>query len=325
MTKVSVIIPAYNGDRYIADAIESILQQTYRDCEIIVVDDGSNDRTPQILEIYGDRLRCFTQKNQGVAAARNKGLEMARGEYIAFFDQDDYFLPEKLSLQVALLDRDRDLAFVNSGWKIVNQIGEGITSVEPWHNLPKLDAAGIIIWKPVFLGAMLFRRNWLVRANGFDTTLVQTPDVDLVMRLALLGAKADWVKQVTVCYRQHISNASLDSIEQARELELLLDRFFDRTNLPDEIKLLESKSRYQSLVWSAWRLYYTGNFAQMNRYLEKSLKYKDLERTCVETSFNWLECFKNYSSEYGFKIDVYDLTSNLEWKKSIDKCMFRSV
>lgn len=325
MTKVSVIIPAYNGDRYIAGAIESVLQQTYRDYEIIVVDDGSNDRTPQILEIYGDRLRCFTQKNQGVAAARNKGLEVATGEYIAFFDQDDYFLPEKLSLQVALLDRDRELAFVNSGWQIVDRQGEGISAVEPWHNLPKLDAAGIIIWKPVFLGAMLFRRDWLAQSGGFDTTLVQTPDVDLVMRLALQGAKADWVKQVTVCYRQHSSNASLNSIEQARELELLLDRFFSKNNLGDEIKLLENKSRYQSLVWSAWRLYHTGNFREMARYLEKSLKYRDWNKTFIETSFNWLEYFKNYSSEYGFELDVYDLTSNLEWKKSIDKCMFRSV
>jgi glycosyltransferase involved in cell wall biosynthesis len=325
MAKVSVIIPAYNGDRYIAQAIDSVLTQTYRDYEIIVVDDGSSDRTPKIVEIYGDCLRYFQQKNQGVAAARNKGLEVATGEYISFLDQDDYFLPEKLSLQVALLDRQPNLTFVNSGWQIVNQIGEGITAVEPWHNLPKLDAAGIIVWKPVFLGAMLFRRDWLARTGGFDLTLVQTPDVDLVMRLALNGAKADWVKRVTVCYRQHSSNASLNSIEQARELEKLLDRFFQTDNLPREIKLLENKSRYQSLVWSAWRLYHTGNLTEMARYLEKSLKYKDWNQTFIETTFNWLEYFKSYSSEYGFELNIYDLTNSLAWQKSIDKCMFRSI
>jgi glycosyltransferase involved in cell wall biosynthesis len=323
MTKVSVIIPAYNGDRYIGQAIESILQQTYGDYEIIVVDDGSSDRTQEILTNYSDRLHYFQQQNQGVAAARNKGLEVARGEYISFLDQDDYFLPEKLSLQVSLLDRQPELGFVNSGWQIVNQQGEGITAVEPWHQLPKLNAAGIIVWKPVFLGAMLFRRDWLKRTGGFDRQLVQTPDVDLVMRLALLGAKGEWVDRVTVCYRQHSSNASLNSIQQAQELEHLLARFFQDNSITNEIKQLEDRSRYQSLVWSAWRLYHTADFEGMNHYLEKSLQYKEWSQTSVEIIFHWLESFKNYSAEYGYELDIYALTNLREWKNLMEICCLK--
>jgi glycosyltransferase involved in cell wall biosynthesis len=319
--KVSVIIPAYNGDRYISQAIDSIFQQTYKDYEIIVVDDGSSDRTGEILTNYGDRIRYLSQNNQGVAAARNKGLEVATGEYISFLDQDDYFLPQKLFLQVNLLDRQKNLAFVNSGWQIVNDRGEGITAVEPWHQLTTLNPSDIIIWKPVFLGAMLFRQDWLLRANGFDPQLVQTPDVDLVMRLALLGGGGDWVSQITVCYRQHSSNVSRNSIEQARELEKLLDNFFKTNKISSEIKQLESQSRYQSLVWSAWRLFYTGNLVEMGDYLLKSVHYKEWNNTRIEIIFHWLESFKNYSSEYGDRIDIYKLTNSLEWKKLIDNIL----
>jgi glycosyltransferase involved in cell wall biosynthesis len=321
--KVSVIIPAYNGDCYISDAINSILQQSYKDYEIIVVDDGSSDRTKEILNSYGDRIRYFSQKNQGVAAARNKGLEVAKGEYISFLDQDDYFLPDKLSLQVDLLDRQRDLAFVNSGWQIVNDRGEGITAVEPWYQLTTLNPSEIIIWKPVFLGAMLFRQDWLVRSNGFDIQLVQTPDVDLVMRLALLGGKGDWVSQVTVCYRQHSSNVSRNSIEQAQELETLLDKIFQQNKISSDIKQLENRSRYQSLVWSAWRLFYTGSLVEMANYLFKSLHHKEWNKTCIENIFHWLESFKNYSSEYGDRVDVYSLTNSPEWKKLIENILLK--
>ena len=124
MIRVSVIIPAYNGDRYISAAIDSVLAQTYGKYEIIVVDDGSTDNTSEVIKQYGDRVNYLSQSNQGVAASRNLGLAAARGEYIAFLDQDDVFLPHKLSTQVALLDRDSALGIVNSGWQIVDERGE---------------------------------------------------------------------------------------------------------------------------------------------------------------------------------------------------------
>ncbi|MDJ0568546.1 MAG: glycosyltransferase family A protein, partial [Pleurocapsa sp. MO_192.B19] len=201
MVKVSIIIPAYNGDRYIAEAIEGILTQTYSDYEIIVVDDGSTDNTRQIIQQYGDRIQYLSQTNQGVAASRNLGLKASQGEYIAFLDQDDVFLPHKLASQVTLLDQNPALGIANSGWQIVNEQGEVQAAVEPWQQIPNLNLADLIIWKPVFLGAMLFRRSWLDRSSGFDTTLEQTPDVDLVLKLAMMGCPAAWVEQTTVKYR----------------------------------------------------------------------------------------------------------------------------
>ena len=319
MVKVSVIIPAYNGDRYIEEAIDSILNQTYTDYEIIVVDDGSTDNTPQIVKRYGDKINYFSQSNQGVAASRNLGLAEARGKYIAFLDQDDIFLPHKLASQVALLEQDDSLGIVNSGWQIVDRQGKFKSAVEPWHQIPNLTTANLIIWKPVFLGAMLFRRSWLEQIEKFDLSLEQTPDVDLVIRLAGIGCVADWVKETTVKYRQHEDNASKNTLLQARELDRILERFFNRANTLPEIKKLEADSRYQSLVWSAWRLQQTGRLAEMSDYLNKSMNFS--RKYPTEMVLSWIEFFKNYSTEYGTKVDIVELTKSPSWRNLIQKCL----
>lgn len=320
MVKVSTIIPAYNGDRYLKAAIDSILAQTYQDLEIIVVDDGSTDNTPQIAQQYGARVQYFSQTNQGVAASRNLGLAKARGEYIAFLDQDDVFLPYKLALQVALLEKDDNLGMVNSGWEIIDQQGEIQAAVQPWQQLPDLNAANLIIWKPVFLGAMLFRHSWLEQVAGFDLTLEQTPDVDLVMRLAQLNCPAAWVEKTTVQYRQHEANASRNTLLQAQELNQITARFFEQPNLPLEIQALSAESRYQSLVWSAWRLHQTGYLAEMCNYLYESQTYSQKQTT--EIVLNWIESFKNYSAEYGKQFDIIALTSSVEWQSLLKRCLF---
>lgn len=327
MTKVSVIIPAYNGDRYIAEAIDSVIGQTYSNYEIIVVDDGSTDNTSHVVRQYGDReaypagnrVRYLSQTNQGVAASRNLGLAAAKGEYIAFLDQDDVFLPHKLASQVALLDKDPDLGIANSGWQIVDE--EGVkAAVQPWQQIPNLNSANLIIWKPVFLGAMLFRHSWLKRSPQFDPALSQTPDVDLVLRLAAMGCPAAWVETATVKYRQHDANASKNTLLQAQELNQVTERFFAQSGLSPEIKALEEESRYQSLIWSAWRLYQTGHLAQMSDYLDKSKLYS--QKYPTEIILSWIESFKNYCAEYGEKFDVTALTSSHEWQNLVNQCLF---
>ena len=320
MVKVSVIIPAYNGEHYIEEAIASVLAQTYTDNEIIVVDDCSTDRTPQIVKQYGERIEYFSQTNKGVAASRNLGLTKAKGEYIAFLDQDDVFLPYKLASQVALLEQNSSLGIVNSGWQIVDRHGKFQSAVEPWQQIPNLTTANLIIWKPVFLGAMLFRRSWLEQIEKFDPSLEQTPDVDLVIRLAAIGCTADWVQKTTVKYRQHEANASKNTLLQARELDQILERFFGRASTSPEIKKLEADSRYQSLVWSAWRLQQTGRLSEMSDYLYKSRNYSDKYPT--EMVLDWIESFKNYSAEYGTEIDIVELTASPSWRSLIQKYLF---
>src|SRR5882757_2071793 len=110
--RVSVVIAAYNSEAYIAEAIESVLGQTVPPDEVIVIDDGSSDGTRAVLDRFGDRIVAFTQTNSGQAVAVNKGLAMARGELIGFCDADDLWTPQKLELQLALLERHDDVEAV---------------------------------------------------------------------------------------------------------------------------------------------------------------------------------------------------------------------
>jgi glycosyltransferase involved in cell wall biosynthesis len=97
---VSCIVPVFNGERYLAEALDSVLGQTYRALEVIVVDDGSTDGTPAVVRTFGARVRCVTQPNAGLAAARNRGLAAATAELVAFLDADDLWLPEKIACQM---------------------------------------------------------------------------------------------------------------------------------------------------------------------------------------------------------------------------------
>lgn len=310
--QVSVIIPAYNGARYIQQAIESVFTQTYANWELIIVDDGSTDNTREVVQQYGHKLREFSQENQGVAAARNRGILEAQGELIAFLDQDDWFLPDKLMQQVACFQQHPALGIVHSGWQIVSQTGGAISDITLWQSLPQLNLADWLLWKPVFLGAMLFNRNWLEFAGGFNCRYHQAPDVDLVLRLAVMGCQAGWVQETTVCYRQHQGNASLNTPVQVRECQTVLERLFARPNLPNEIRQLERQARYNNLVWSAWRLYLTGHLAEMANYLEKSLSMTPDSPT--ETVLNWIDFFQKYSREYGKIFDAYFLTNSPDWQ-----------
>ena len=311
--RVSVIIPVYNGGRFLGEAIASVLAQTYGDWELIVVDDGSTEDVEPVIAPYGSRLRYVRQENQGVAVARNRGLELARGEFITFLDQDDWFEPDKLAVQVAALQESPHLGMVHSGWFVVDAEGRRLSTVNPREGIPELDLAAWLLWKPVFLGAMLFRRSGLEMVGGFDKTLEKTPDVALVLQLILKGCQGDWVSRPTVSYRQHPSNASRETRVQVRECEQILDEIFADPHLPPEVRGLESQARYNNLVWSAWRLYSTGEFSLMTDYLRKSLAYGQQSRT--ETVLDWLRWFERYEAEYGQIFDGKQLSTSWEWQR----------
>lgn len=123
MPKVSVIIPAYNCQAYVAQAIQSVLNQSHRDFEIIVIDDGSSDNTLQALAPYADRIQLIRQHNSGVAVARNAGLRAAKGDLLAFLDADDWWEPERISTQLAALQLFPSAGLVFSDFAVVEQNG----------------------------------------------------------------------------------------------------------------------------------------------------------------------------------------------------------
>jgi glycosyltransferase involved in cell wall biosynthesis len=179
---VSIIIPTYNRAWIVRDAIDSVLGQTYADFELIVVDDGSTDRTPQILDAYGDRLRVIHQANQGVSAARNRGIGDSSGPLIALLDSDDIWLPEKLTVQVDFFKR-YPAALICQTEEIWIRNGLRVNPGKR-HRKP----SGMIFEPSLELclvspSAVMVRRELLEEVGLFDENLPACEDYDLWLRL----------------------------------------------------------------------------------------------------------------------------------------------
>ncbi len=200
---VSVVIPAWNSAGTLPRAIDSVLAQTWEPREIIVVDDGGTDATPALLAGYGERVRVFSQANGGPASARNRGLSEARGQYVAFLDADDHWLPEKLERQVALLDARPDIGFCSTATRVVDTRGEW---VRDW---PCSSTAAPLLETLFMHGSavsgstsgVLARRQLLLEAGGFDAGLRGFEDPDLWIRLAARTAYACVPETLTVVVR----------------------------------------------------------------------------------------------------------------------------
>ncbi|MCC0175417.1 glycosyltransferase [Waterburya agarophytonicola K14] len=310
---VGVIIPSYNCDRYIVQAIESVLQQEGCSYEVLVIDDGSTDSTEQVLMPYRDRIRYIKQKNQGVAAARNHGIAVAQANLIAFLDADDYFAPGKLARQAEILMQRPDVGIVHSGWQRVDAEGNKLLDVCPWEYIPELDLENWLRWKPVLPSAMMFRREWLQYVGGFDPRFPPAEDTNLVLKLALKGCKTVWLREVTVYYRQHDASAMHKGLPQALSLTAVTDDFFAQPDLPDRLRLMEQSVRYGTLVWIAWYLHFTGHQTETIEYLKQAWHYRP--NSGMTTVVSWIESFAEFSSNWGVKFNAYSLTSSDEWQK----------
>jgi glycosyltransferase involved in cell wall biosynthesis len=179
---ISVVIPTYNHARFLAQAIESALNQTYPVREVIVVDDGSTDNTPAVAAAFGDRIRYIRQENSGPSRARNRGIREARYPWIALLDSDDWWLPEKIRLEREALARDPDATLVYSSVYWVRQDGSWeLRRALPPHRLwPRLRYHQCVLGSD---SVVLVRRDALLEAGGFDETLIACEDWDLWVRL----------------------------------------------------------------------------------------------------------------------------------------------
>ena len=125
--KVSVIIPVYNGANYITETLNSVLIQAYKNIEVIVVNDGSTDKTEEIVKSFGDRIRYFVQKNKGVSSARNFGLLKAEGEYVQFLDADDLLFEDKIFNQIEFFIKNPSNNVVYCRYNLINSSGKIIS------------------------------------------------------------------------------------------------------------------------------------------------------------------------------------------------------
>ena len=174
---VSVIVPVYNSAAHLRETLDSVQRQSAAtegetSIELIVVDDGSTDESMAVLEDWQQQnaavaLTTLRQSNSNPANARNAALTQATGHYVVFLDADDYLLPGKLLGQLMILQGDSEVGAVHSGWTVVDSAGTKLATIQPWLHLERLDLPTWLLHKPIRLGAMLFRRDWLDRLARF--------------------------------------------------------------------------------------------------------------------------------------------------------------
>lgn len=214
----SVVIPAYNVERYVAAAVESALAQTYEPVEVIVVNDGSTDGTAGALAPFTDRIVYIEQANSGVARARNRALSSASGEYVALLDADDLWVPDRLSLCIEAIERNPDELFVTTDAFLIageepttkRYYGDLVDESFPDH-VDQLDA--LARGNFVFI-SVVARRSLFERAGPFDDRFPPSEDYDMWIRFALAGARAELIREPLAGYRVRPDSASADGTKQ---------------------------------------------------------------------------------------------------------------
>jgi len=265
MSTVSIIIPTFNRRDYITIALDSVLAQTYKDYEIIIIDDGSSDDTKEILKPYQNNIRYFYQDNRGIPTTRNKGIREAQGNYIAFLDSDDYWLPEKLERQIECFKQNPHYGMVATR----------CSSITPFGRFRKKNRPGKSGWilnnlfKANFIrtSSAMIKKECFEKIGLFDQSLPECEEYDLWLRIAK-QYPIGFINQTLTVYTDNPKGVSTDSLA-GRLLRLkVLEKDYLKECIPSPLyrKRLASNYRYVG------RHYLNqGAKSEGKKYLKKSI------------------------------------------------------
>ena len=270
MPKVSVIIPTYNREHFIAKTIRSVLEQTYGDFEIVIVDDGSTDGTRKELEQFGSKIKIVTQPNSERAVSRNNGVRNSSGKYIAFLDSDDLWIPDKLKSQVEILDSNPEIILTYGQSLRINKHGKEINYAKR-----QLQGASGNVFEDLLMRNFIasptpiVRREEFDKTSGFQSKYIPYEDWEFWLRFSLLG-KFYFINRPLAYYRIHeeqsVKNINAEKIEKVT-FDLLKDSF----NLKDIEPRIKNKSLgLANLRFGYWYLI-AGNKEKAKEKLKKAI------------------------------------------------------
>lgn len=259
MPTVSVVIPTYNSARYLAEAVDSAVNQTFKDIEILVIDDGSTDETQNLVRRYGVAVRCIIQENKGVAVARNHGIDESRGRYVAFLDADDAWQPEKLEKELAALEGHGEFQACHTAMQIVD--GRSLPFVVARRNdgvstLEALLLRGNVVGTP---STVICRRLLFSKVGAFDPGLSQCADWDMWVRLATV-TEFLYLDEPLVNYRQHGSNMSRDPALLERDSLRVLEKAFSLPVIAASLRAKRSAAFARNYMVLAGTYFYAGRY-----------------------------------------------------------------
>ena len=269
---VSVIIPCYNTAKYLGQAIDSVLSQTFSDFEIIVVDDGSTDNTTEVVQSFNDSRIHYIQhsNNKGLSAARNTGIRHARGRYICFLDSADYFLSNKLKDQVNFLDSQPDYGLVCGGYLRVDKNGNVVKESQP--KIGPILPEELLNVNQFIVPSTLIRQKWIERAGYFDEALKGAEEWDFHCRLTMVGCLM-YRQDKTVCaYRFVDDSLSTDLQVQTNSRFKVIEKLFRKEELSPTLFDLRTRSVAYTHLKASGQYYTMKQFERANYHLIQALR-----------------------------------------------------
>lgn len=266
---VSVLMPVYNAGRYVAEAVESILGQTFADFEFLIVDDGSTDGSLGILREYAardSRVRLTSRENRGLVTTLNELLAAAKGEYAARMDADDVCLPERFARQVAFLRSNPGVLAVGGAFIITDEAGVELTTIRPPVDDRELQSLALSGRNPFCHPAVMMRRAAVDAVGGYRQELMLAEDLDLWLRLGERGELAG-LPHVLIRYREHGGSICAQNRQrQVDQTRRAADEAADRRGLPRRTLDLrphrrgqDPRSRHELAIRNGWWCYLRGS------------------------------------------------------------------
>ena len=278
---ISVIIPTYNRGNRITESIKSVLNQTYSDLELIVIDDGSTDNTSDVVNnIHDCRLLYYKQDNKGACAARNYGIKLAKGEYIAFQDSDDTWEPNKLEIELDLLEsKNCDLVYCGLNRIMQNKV---IYIPEGHNDYETIDIQKLLTQNRISTQTILMKTS-VAREVLFDESFKRLQDWDFALRVCSSGYKIDYVNQALV--RSEVQEDSITSLVPSEQAYL----FLLKKHEDEYYRYPEAIARLYSII--AYRLK-DNDRKKAIKYLKKSFMYNKKLSTVIKLL---LICFRAWN------------------------------
>jgi glycosyltransferase involved in cell wall biosynthesis len=258
--RVSVVVPCYNAERYLAAALDGALAQEGVALEVLVADDGSSDGTAAVLARYAGRVQVLHQEHRGPSATRNACLRAARGEYVALLDADDRFRPGKLSRQAALLDARSDVGLVYTGWHVIDAEGTPLPH-QGWSREEGDVRRRLLLGNLTHPVAVMLRRVPVLEAGGFDESLQVNEDWDLFLRLALRGVRWACIDEPLCEYRVHGGQSHRRAELVYRTRLRILERAFADPAFPAELRAARADAFHEAHLVGAAELFAAGQTA----------------------------------------------------------------
>jgi glycosyltransferase involved in cell wall biosynthesis len=271
---VSVVMPVYNTERYLAAALKSVLAQSFEDFEFIILDDGSTDSSVHIVQEFAendDRIRFFPLEHRGYVSLLRRGLNHCRGEFVARMDSDDISMPDRFEKQVEYLRANADCVAIGSQIVIIDPYGSRVEKPQhkACHEEIEKELLNGVGWAMVH-PAVMMRRDALVKVGGYREDLMVSEDLDLFLRLAEVGKVAN-LPDVLLQYRQHLQSVNYTKYEQQKAVKRqIVGDAFKRRGLPmppnwsfRERKMLPHAEQHRRWGWAAMR---SGNLAVARRH-----------------------------------------------------------